>query len=440
METKNFARCWLFALFLALSAGRGALAQAPAEMWLEDGGSSIDSRNERYVTVNVYGAWSNSIAKPSIAVAINFDPTVWVTTDFKITPDPFWMFPFVTTSPLTYTVGGITYTAAQFGLALGDPAPLPRSRRQRLGSVTFHAKSKTSSSDFYLSSAYVVAPAADASYLRYSGSSTTQFHTENDPQFRVKPAKISVPSLAIDAPILYSVSPTAASAGDANITLTVVGSDSATTILWNNDPIPTMKSAGSGATATFIAALNAAQLAALQTNIVRLAYPYNGPSGSIGYTPSNAFAFPVQTSRVGGKVTLEGCAGAAQPITFTLTGASATQTVAQTPAADGSFGFDGLTPDVYTVTAQGSKWLRAGTTADATLGGATNLAFALRGGDANHDNRVDVLDFGILVNAYGSLQSDPNSGYDATADFNCDGSVDVLDFGLLVNNYGTSGI
>ena len=62
----------------------------------------------------------------------------------------------------------------------------------------------------------------------------------------------------------------------------------------------------------------------------------------------------------------------------------------------------------------------------------------LPGGDANNDNSVDVLDFGALVNAYGT-DAAQNNGYDRAADFNDDGRVDVLDFGVLVNNYGVSG-
>ena len=75
----------------------------------------------------------------------------------------------------------------------------------------------------------------------------------------------------------------------------------------------------------------------------------------------------------------------------------------------------------------------------ASAGSASGVNSTQRAGDATNDNRVDVLDFGALVNSYGSLQSDPASSYDATADFNSDGMVDVLDFGLIVNSYGTTG-
>ena len=73
----------------------------------------------------------------------------------------------------------------------------------------------------------------------------------------------------------------------------------------------------------------------------------------------------------------------------------------------------------------------------ATANPANVGPIALTLGDANGDGRVDVLDFGALVNAYGTAQN-ANNGYDPTADFNGDGMVDVLDFGILVNGYGTT--
>jgi hypothetical protein len=54
-------------------------------------------------------------------------------------------------------------------------------------------------------------------------------------------------------------------------------------------------------------------------------------------------------------------------------------------------------------------------------------------GDANHDNKVDVSDLGILAANYGTTAG-------ATweqGDFNHDGKVDVSDLGILAANYGT---
>ena len=107
--------------------------------------------------------------------------------------------------------------------------------------------------------------------------------------------------------------------------------------------------------------------------------------------------------------------------------------------ANGNFTLTQIPPLAYNVWIKGEKWLAKTVPVDTTPGDATGINAALRGGDANNDNAVDVLDFGAIVNSYGSLQSDPTSGYDPTADFNGDGGVDVLDFGILVNNYGVRG-
>ena len=146
---------------------------------------------------------------------------------------------------------------------------------------------------------------------------------------------------------------------------------------------------------------------------------------------------------VSGTITLDSVvakAVAAQPVTFQFrptTGASFTRTLNLN--SDGTYTLTGISPGMYQVAIKGSKWLQVTQALDATNGNVSGFSATLPGGDANNDNRVDVLDFGVLVNAYGSAASDPNSGYDLTADFNGDGLVDVLDFGILVNNYGTMG-
>jgi hypothetical protein len=47
---------------------------------------------------------------------------------------------------------------------------------------------------------------------------------------------------------------------------------------------------------------------------------------------------------------------------------------------------------------------------------------------------VDVVDLLTLVDAFGSLNGDPN--YDPTCDFNNDNAVDVVDLLDLVGNFG----
>ena len=121
----------------------------------------------------------------------------------------------------------------------------------------------------------------------------------------------------------------------------------------------------------------------------------------------------------------------------------ASASVALTPVSSGSphgtYFISGIPDGTYDITIQGNKNLRV-LLPRSVVSVSTNLPdVLLPGGDADGSNSVDVLDFGILVNAYGSTASDPASGYDPTSDFNFDGAVDVLDFGLLVNNYGSSG-
>lgn len=57
-----------------------------------------------------------------------------------------------------------------------------------------------------------------------------------------------------------------------------------------------------------------------------------------------------------------------------------------------------------------------------------------KGGDANNDNLVDVVDFNILKNSFGKTPADP--GYDPRADFTGDNVVDVSDFNTLKKNFG----
>ena len=99
----------------------------------------------------------------------------------------------------------------------------------------------------------------------------------------------------------------------------------------------------------------------------------------------------------------------------------------------------GVSPGIYDLRIKTPKNL-AVVLHNVTVGGVANLPdVTLPGGDADNNNTVDIGDFGILVNAYGSDASVSGSGYNAAADFNDDGVVDIGDFGILVNNYGTSG-
>lgn len=60
-------------------------------------------------------------------------------------------------------------------------------------------------------------------------------------------------------------------------------------------------------------------------------------------------------------------------------------------------------------------------------------------GDAHADENsiINILDFGILTEAYGTGQGD--AGYDGRADFDRNGRINIADFGLLALNYGKRG-
>ena len=134
-------------------------------------------------------------------------------------------------------------------------------------------------------------------------------------------------------------------------------------------------------------------------------------------------------------------AAAIGPVTIEFRSRTGAPTLFRTVTlpADGFFSFSDVPADNYTVAVKASKWLRATAPADLTSSDVTNLNFLLVAGDANNDNSVDTLDFGILVGAYNSDARINGTGYDVKADFNCDGYVDTSDFSLLVGGYNQVG-
>ncbi len=68
---------------------------------------------------------------------------------------------------------------------------------------------------------------------------------------------------------------------------------------------------------------------------------------------------------------------------------------------------------------------------------AQELHITLLNGDCDGDNEVTLLDFGIVVNAFGSTPNDPN--WDPRADLDGDLEVTLLDYGIMVRNFGAVG-
>ena len=134
--------------------------------------------------------------------------------------------------------------------------------------------------------------------------------------------------------------------------------------------------------------------------------------------------------------------GLTQPVSVTIVfmptggGTTITKTVTVNPDGSFTFPFDGLPLGEYDLCFKACGFLNKKVHVNLT-DDSLGITVTLIPGDINGDNRVDVLDFGLMVNDYGSVKGDPN--YDPCADFNNDGAIDVLDFGDLVNNYGEVG-
>ena len=147
----------------------------------------------------------------------------------------------------------------------------------------------------------------------------------------------------------------------------------------------------------------------------------------------------VQT--INSNVVLTGSVSPSQPLQFVFRPDNGDTTFLRlaTPDASGNVVLPYIPPGAYHIAVKGSKWLQKVVTADTTGGDVSGLNVNLTPGDINNDNVVDIADFGLLVNAYGSDSKVPGSSYNVNADLNSDGVVDINDFGLLVNSYGMMG-
>ena len=165
----------------------------------------------------------------------------------------------------------------------------------------------------------------------------------------------------------------------------------------------------------------------------------NSPNGPFLLVPNTAGAFYFAVS---GSVALDGVDDAgslpSETFTFTLAPKDGSKPLVQPQVlgTGGTFLLYNVPPGDYTLTVKGSKWLSSSLPVSLTTTGLSGVQLALRGGDANGDNKVDIEDFGVLVTAYGGKK---RYGYNARADFNCDGVIDIADFGILVNNYNQTG-
>ncbi|MFH1259781.1 MAG: cohesin domain-containing protein [Elusimicrobiota bacterium] len=109
----------------------------------------------------------------------------------------------------------------------------------------------------------------------------------------------------------------------------------------------------------------------------------------------------------------------------------------QTTKTDGqaNFNFYEILDGSYTVTARaaGSSTVELADVYVAS-GATTTLNLTLLAGDGNNDGKINLSDFYVLRDAFGSLLEQEN--WQAEADFDHDDQVNLADFSILVANFG----
>jgi hypothetical protein len=97
----------------------------------------------------------------------------------------------------------------------------------------------------------------------------------------------------------------------------------------------------------------------------------------------------------------------------------------------------GLAPGTYHLWLKGTHALAVTQDVTIALGINTVSSSALREGDSDNNNLVNLTDFSILASTFSRQFGDP--GFDSRADFNGDGVVNLTDFSLLAVSFGQTG-
>lgn len=107
--------------------------------------------------------------------------------------------------------------------------------------------------------------------------------------------------------------------------------------------------------------------------------------------------------------------------------------------ANGSYSFtSGVANGSYDMVCEGPHWLRQLRGSVVVTGGsASGVDFSLLNGDAEKDNEVNLVDFGRVSAAFGSVDGDPN--WDANCDLNGDEEVNLVDVSIVNANFGEAG-
>lgn len=105
----------------------------------------------------------------------------------------------------------------------------------------------------------------------------------------------------------------------------------------------------------------------------------------------------------------------------------------------GRFTINGINPGTYDICVKSPRALSNKRPEVSIVAGAiTPVDFGtLREGDVNNDDVINIVDYGFLADAFGSVPGDDN--WDDRCDFNRDGVINIVDFGLQGDNYGQAG-
>jgi subtilisin family serine protease len=166
---------------------------------------------------------------------------------------------------------------------------------------------------------------------------------------------------------------------------------------------------------------------------------YRGQLGKGIIDIAAAVAASAAPGTVAGVITLQNCMNPVQSLTITFrpTAGGDLFTRIATLAADGSFRVGNVPAGIYTLAIKGSKWLQRTLPVDTSAGSVSGVTATLLPGDDNDDNRVNLLDLGILADAFNTTPAASN--WNANADFNCDGKVDIADLGILASSFNSAG-
>jgi hypothetical protein len=150
-----------------------------------------------------------------------------------------------------------------------------------------------------------------------------------------------------------------------------------------------------------------------------------------------ALAIAPLSSAISGTITPSGAVNLAQTVDFTFDdGVDDPFTWSTTLNPDGTYVIP-APAETVNIGVNGSKWLRKTATNVTVSGILSGLNATLLPGDLNGDNVIDIDDFSLFAQAYGSVPSSPN--WNPSADLNCDGVVDLNDFSLFAQDYGLAG-